>query len=496
MKLIPLLLLSAALPLAADPWTEAFDIEFATIPPEVDPQVGGLDTLPDGRLAVCFHRGELMIYDPAEKSWSMFAQGLHEPLGLLADAPDDMIVMQRPELTRLRDADGDGEADTYETLYDGFGLSGNYHEFNFGPARDADGNLYIALNVASNGAGVRPEIRGEWMEIGVPFESMANLDGQWGKNRGKAGRMYSRVPYRGWILKLSPDGKEMTPFACGVRSPDGIGFDAEGRLLVTDNQGDWRGTSPLYHIEEGKFYGHPASLTWLPDWDRNPLEVPVEELDEMRTPAVGLFPQGELANSPTEPIAIPEGVFGPFAGQTIIGEMNQNTLVRFLPDPVDGFAQGALIPFLQTEKLGRGNHRLTFTPDGALWVGKTHLSWAGAEGLAKITLKDESPFAVSHVKLGRDAFGIDLTEPADPKSLEGITLTSHRYHYHAKYGSPKVDEKKHEIEATLSADGKRIVLKSDLREGHLHVLGLQSVRSKAGKPLLGDIAYYHLVKAR
>ena len=42
--------------------------------------------------------------------------------------------MQRPELTRVKDTDGDGTADEYETVFDGFGMSGNYHEFAFGPA--------------------------------------------------------------------------------------------------------------------------------------------------------------------------------------------------------------------------------------------------------------------------------------------------------------------------------------------------------------------------
>ncbi len=494
-----LLLLAASLATAsADVWTDAFTLESTPIPAGIDPQIGGLDTLPDGRLAVCFHRGEVLIYNPADQSWTPFAHGLHEPLGILAESATSMVVMQRPELTRLRDTDGDGQADEYETIYDGFGMTGNYHEFAFGPARDKDGNFYVALNVASNGAGIRREIRGEWTPIGVPRETMYNSDGQWGKFKGKAGRMYSRVAYRGWVMRISPDGKTVTPFAAGFRSPDGIGIDAEGRILVTDNQGDWRGTSPLYHVEQDKFYGHPASLVWRSAWTRNPLEVPVPELDALRTPAIGLFPQGELANSPTQPIAIPSDTFGPFAGQTLIGEMNQPTLVRFLPDPVDGISQGTLVPFLQSKNLGIGNHRLTFTPDGALWIGKTHLSWAGAQGLVKVTLKDKHPFAIDSVHLLKDGFEVRLTEPVDPTSVKDLALTSHRYHYHATYGSPKVDEQTLPITSTtLSPDGKNLTLHTDgLREAHLHVLNLKSLKSTDGKPLLGDLAYYQLTKKR
>ena len=84
----------------------------------------------------------------------------------------------------------------------------------------------------------------------------------WGKYKGRAGRMYSRVPYRGWVLKVSPDGSSWQPFASGFRSPEGLGFDKDGRLFVTDNQGDWLGTSKVFHVREGNFYGHPASLVW------------------------------------------------------------------------------------------------------------------------------------------------------------------------------------------------------------------------------------------
>ena len=41
--------------------------------------------LPDGRLAACFHRGEVYIYAPKTKHWTLFADGLHEPLGIVAE---------------------------------------------------------------------------------------------------------------------------------------------------------------------------------------------------------------------------------------------------------------------------------------------------------------------------------------------------------------------------------------------------------------------------
>jgi len=482
------------------PWEDAFSIESIPMPAGIDPQIGGIDTTPNGRLAVCFHRGEVMFYEPKTNTWSPFAEGLHEPLGILAESDSSLLVMQRCELTRIADTDGDGLADSYETVYDGFGMSGNYHEFAFGPARDRAGNLYVALNTASNGAGIREEIRGPWKGIGVDRQRMAVRGKEWGKVKQAAGRMYARVAYRGWVVKLTPDGQSATPFACGFRSPDGIGFDAEGRLLVTDNQGDWLGTSKLHHVREGHFHGHPASLIWRSGWKRDPLTVPVNELDSLRTPAMGLLPQGELANSPTQPIAIPKGVFGAFSEQTIIGEMNQKTLVRFLPDPVGDVSQGAAIPFLQTAKLGAGNHRLAFTKDGSLWIGKTHLSWAGAEGLLRVRMRKpaEDLFAIDQVKVTSDGFRLRFTKPVANDSLTGLTVRAHTYKYHKAYGSPKIDERAVKVVASrLEDDGLTLTLRLEgLREQHVYTMTLNGLRSRDGDAPLGDKVYYTLLKKR
>jgi glucose/arabinose dehydrogenase len=338
----------------------AYVAETIPLPPGLTAEVGGLDFLPDGRLAVAFHRGEVMTYNPATKTWNRFAEGLHDPLGVLAVSNTELLVMQRPELTRVRDTNGDGRADEFSVVTDDFGISGNYHEFAFGPVRDRAGNLFIALNTASNGAGIRPELRGAYNPL------------------GRQGRMYSCVPYRGWVLQLDKTGK-VTPFALGFRSPNSLGFDAAGRLLVCDNQGDWLGTSKLYHVEKGQFYGHPTSLVWKAGFPTiDPLELPVSTLDSMRTRESVAFPHGYVANSPTQPVPdATGGKFGPFAGQVFVGEMDHPFLLRVLLEDVDGATQGAVLPF-PVRGLRRGNNRLAFAPDGSLWVGQTTHGWVGA----------------------------------------------------------------------------------------------------------------------
>ncbi len=494
-----ILLTATCMNLTAATWTDHFSFEKIPNPPGIDPQVGAMGSLKDGRIAVAFHRGEVMIYDPSSSSWSLFATGLHEPLGLLVEDDGSILVMQRPELTRLKDTDGDGAADEYQTVFDDFGMSGNYHEFAYGPAKDKDGYLYIVLGVASNGAPIRKEVRGNFLEIGQVDRAGMTEGSDWGKNSKLAGRMYSRVPYRGWVLKLSPDGSKMEPYASGFRSPNGIGFDASGHLLITDNQGDWRPTSPLYDVKKDGFYGHAASLPWTKGWDgRDPLKIGVTELDALQQPAAGYFPQGELANSPTMPQIIPAGAFpDEMAGKTLIGEMNQPNLIRVLDDEVDGTFQTGLVPMFDKSPLGIGNNRMAFGKDGSLYVGKTALSWPGSNGITRIKWDGKPFLSLDRIKALKTGFALRFTEPLDASTIAKLSVKRHTYDYHQAYGSEKKDENNVKVNsANLSSDGKTLTLDlGELKEGYLHKLDMSGLRSKSGGEVFGDKAWYQVVKA-
>lgn len=478
-------------------WSHYYTLQNIPVPATVDHQVGGVTTLRDGRVAVCFNSGEVYLYSSEKNSWSLFARGLSLPLGIIEEADGTLLVTQWAELTRLRDTDKDGLADSYENVCNSFGITGNYHEFVYGPARDSKGNLYIALNVASNGAGIQEIIRGPWNPIGLEREHHIVKDKEmWKKNKEKAGRMYSRVPYRGCVLKITPAGKA-TPFAFGFRSPDGIHVDEQDRLWITDNQGDWRGTSPLYHVTEGNFYGHPASLVWKEGWTRNPLEVPVKELEKMRTPAAGLFTYGDLANSPTQPIdTIDPELFGLPKDELLIGDMNQPHLIRFLSEEVDGTTQGTFIPFLFSTDLGIGNHRFTFDQTGNLWIGKTHIKWAGDEGLKKVTWNKKQALLATGVSLLESGFKITFNRPL--KEEPKLKISRHTYNYSKAYGSPKIDfQEVKPTDSRLSSDGRTLTITlPEITTHRLYTIELQGATDAEGLPLMGDILRYTVVKKR
>jgi glucose/arabinose dehydrogenase len=469
-----------------------YNIEALPMPPGVDPQVGGLAVTPDGRLVAAFHRGQVAYFNPKDQAWKIFAEGLHEPLGVLVDTDGSVLVMQRPELTRLRDTTGKGVADSYETVWDGFGISGNYHEFAFGPVRGPNGKLYVALNTASNGDTVHEEIRGEWKDIGVPRADFYN---NWKKVSKQAGRMYSRVAYRGCVMEIDPYTGAGDLFATGFRSPDGINFDGNGNLMVSDNQGDWRGACELFMVQRGGFYGHPASLVWRKDWDgADPTQVSIERLNQLRTPAPIWFPYGSYANSTTQMLQIPKTpAWGLFGGQMLIGEMNAPTLLRILPEKVDGVWEGATAIFIHTQLLKRGLHRFAFIGD-TLYAGHTHLSWAGGEGISSIQPTGKTPFDPLDMHVTPHGFRFDFTEPlaADSADPSRWPASSYYYLYHAQYGSPEIE--KTDVlptKVTLSNGGKTAEVElPEMKLDFLYDFNLAGLRSASGEsPLNPRIAY-------
>lgn len=459
----------------------SYRVESVLMPEGLSSETGAVAFLPDGRLAACFHRGEVMLYDPEKKTWDLFAEGLHDPLGIMVISNNELLVMQRPELTRVKDTDGDGTADLYETVTDDFGISGNYHEFNYGPVQDQEGNLFIALNTASPNGDVREEVRGK-------------LD-----TTGRAPRqMFAAVPYRGWVMKLTPTG-ELLPYASGFRSPNGLVFDQEGNLFVTDNQGDWIGTSPLYHVQEGHFYGHPTSLIWKEDWNRgNPSDLPVAELDSIRTKAAVLFPHGIMANSPTQPLYDhTQGKFGPFAGQLFVGEMNQERIVRVMLEQVNGEFQGACIPFYDGKGLRKGNNRLTFAPDGSLWTGQNDHGWAGDRGIQRIVFTGKQPMDVYSMNLTEEGFDLTFTQPLDVAMASDTSQYRFRhyyYEYHKAYGSEQFDVQNIPVtHIEIAPDRKKVSLTLDmLKAGYVYELTLGDIQSAAGDTLANHLICYTL----
>ena len=431
-------------------------------------EVGGLDVLPDGRPAVSTRRGDVFLVEeaygepPVDARFERFAEGLHEPLGLEWREEEGQLalyVVQRGELTRLLDGDGDGVADMYETVCDDWGVSGNYHEFAFGPRFDDEGNAWVTLNVGFCGS------------------------------LGK-----STVPWRGWALKITPEG-ELLPVCDGLRSPNGLGAWKDGEMFYVDNQGDYVATNRLSHLKQDAFHGHPAGLRW-----REGVES-VEDDAPARQPAAVWFPYRRMGQSAADVVLdTTGGGFGPFSEQFFVGDQMMASVMRVDLELVNGHYQGACFPFL--DGLDSGVNRLAFAPDGSMFVGQTDRGWGSVGdrsfGLQRIVWSGEIPFEVLHMVARPDGFELSFTADLERESAvdpASYSMVSYTYEYHPEYGAPEDDKRAAEVlRAELTgARSVRLVL-DEVRAGYVHELQAAGVRDAEGRPLLHDMAYYTLIE--
>ncbi|MEY5025631.1 MAG: hypothetical protein RLZZ244_1159 [Verrucomicrobiota bacterium] len=457
-SLVPLLGISPA-SFGNEPYT----VEEIPVPKGIAPEIGGLGFTPGGKLVVLTRRtGVWMVQphrDPAQSVWKAFSeQSLHNANGVHVISDREILVSQMPELTRLVDSDGDGVADRYDTVLP-LNLSGAYHEVTAGPVPDGKGGFFLALNTASHAGFTFEHTRGRYSAV------------------GRRGRNFSSVEYRGWVFHIDANGKA-EPWAKGFRSPNGIQVDPSGALWVTDNQGDFRATNPLYHVQKGRFYGHPSSLVWdreyvREDASRDPLKESLAELDAMRTPAAVLFPYG-FSRSPAEPVLdLTGGKFGPFEGQMLVADAAAPRIIRVMLEKVDGEWQGACADFFSGNGLRNGSNRMVFSPGGTeLYVGQTMREWAGAmEGLQRIVFHGGKVFEVKGMFLKRNGFELEFTEPVDPSvgnEPEAFATETYGYEYASRYGGEEKEKK--------TCLPQRVEWSADRRRVHLEYGAMQAQR--------------------
>ena len=197
----------------------------------------------DGRAAVVTFDGDVWIVSGLSDhlrniTWQRFTSGLHEPLGI-AIRNEELFVFDRNGIWRLRDTDGNGEADVHELFSNAFTQTAETREFAAGMRVAPDGTFVIAKG---------------------------------GQQSATVGR------HNGSVLRVSADGRTATIIAHGLRQPF-IGVNPKnGLVTASDQQGHYIPTTPLHVLDEDRYYGfiptflpkekYPSPiaepLTWIP----------------------------------------------------------------------------------------------------------------------------------------------------------------------------------------------------------------------------------------
>ena len=476
--------LAATALLPAEGFKDSYKLEDIALPEGIPPEVGALTFDEDGFLYVCLRRSDVFrakpASDPKAFDWSLFASGFHNGCGMVSPEPGKILITQMAELTSAADTDGDGTADQYRNVADGWGLSGNYHETN-DLTPDRKGGYFLAIGTASHNGPVFEHTKGEYSAF------------------GRRGRNFSSVQYRGWILHLDKDGT-LTPWSSGFRMHNGIYTDPDGETWCGDNQGDWKAITPFYHIEKGNFYGHPSSLVWDKDWpaDKDPLLTYRNDLDaynKHRTEAAVLIPHG-FCRSAAQPIMIPrDGIFGEaYAGQYILPDNNGSRLCRISIEKVDGVAQGMATYFQNGNGLRSGNNRLTFSPDGKqLYIGQTVRGWGKpAEGLQRLTYHGGTPFDVQNVTITNQGFRLTFTAPPESElAAKDIWIESATYQPKWTYGSEAENKKLHKVaKVTKTNDLTYDLALEDFQAGKNYHIKLPKYKDAEGTTLHNQEFHY------
>lgn len=410
----------------------AFDL-YQARPDDFKPRVGGIDFLSADEMLVCTWDSLGPVYkvsnfraeNPADIEVELIATGLAEPLGIKV-VDGEIYVLQKQELTHLKDNDGDGLIDEYRTVSDGWQVSANFHEFAFGLVYK-EGYFYGALATAilPGGASAQPQI-----------------------------------PDRGKVVKISRETGEVEFIASGLRTPNGMGIGVDNEIFVADNQGDWLPASKINHVRDGAWFG---SRSVDPEGTKDMVQ------DE---PVVWL-PQDDIGNSPSTPVYLDKG---PYAGQMIHCEVTHGGIKRVYVEKIDGIYQGAVFRFSQG--LEAGINRLAWAPDGSLLAGGIGVSgnWGQVGkrnfGLQRLVYNEQSVFEMLKVKAKSNGFEIEFTEPiADGQNISAQDFYIERFYFEptAEYGGPKMDQT--ELVPTnfyMSEDRKKVFFELDgLKEKHV-----------------------------
>ena len=433
-------------------------------PPSENPykswiRFGGLDFFKDGRIAASTWSGDVWIATGVDATlekvtWKRYATGLFQALGLKI-VDEQIYVLGRDQITRLKDLNGDGEADLYENFNNDVQVTPGFHEFAFDLQTDPAGNFFF-----SKGGPVNPGGRG------------------WGP----------LSEHNGCILKVSKDGENLEVYATGVRAPNGLGMGPKGELTVGDNQGTWVPVDYIHEVKKGEFVSvpdlahkdpapteRPKHLCWIPyDWD----------------------------NSCGSHVWNTSKQWGPLQGQMLYLSYGTSSLFNVIQERIDGVSQGALVRFpLQFES---GIQRARFSPiDGQLYVaGIKGWQTNGAKDacLQRVRYTGQSVCMQNAFHVTDKGIHIGFTSAVDPQTagdVENYSLQISGYRWTSAYGSAEYKVSDPETKGRDDLTIKSVQVSADKKSVFLEVADLKpvdqfrikmNIKSAEGQPVPAELA--------
>lgn len=349
--------------------------------------------------------------------WRRFASGLHEPL-TLAIRDGQIYVFDRNGIWRLRDTNGDGEADVHELFSNAFAQTADMREFP------------NTLRLAPRG------------------EFVIAKGGQEATTLGK---------HNGSVLRVSADGRDATVLGYGFRQPN-IGVNVRtGLVTASDQQGHYIPTTPLHVVRDRQFYGFLS--------DKRPREVYPAPIADPLT----WIPHAANASAMSQ-VWLFGAKMGPLNDALIHIGFNNPELFRVYLNDRGAKPQAAVVSITRAIDVPVLNGSVN-PADGQLYLaGFQILGWGTTAtkltGMARVRYTG-APSTVPRDVVPMDKgvllrFDVPL-HPAKAVDLDNYSITSWGYQRTYKYGSPqfKADgtpgiDRVAASSAYLSKDGKSV----------------------------------------
>lgn len=394
----------------------------------------------DNRAAVLTFSGDVWIVEGITPglehlSWKRFASGLFEPMSIVIKE-SEIYVFGKEGIVRLHDLNGDNEVDYYENFCNLMHQAAESYEWASDMVVTSGGDFYISKGGA---VAARPGIT---KNLIPGFRA--------GSNHG------------GSVLKVSQDGKTIGRYASGLRAPF-LGLNPEtGQVSVTDQQGNFVPSTPIFLMERDDFFGVPATFYKTDTTDiKPPLTWIPHRIDRSAGGQTWITSKtmGPLNNALVHFSFGRPGLFRVFIDSTSQGLQGG---VSFIPShyPVPTFK-------------GEMNHQ-----DGNLYVAGFNLFGSNSKGIStlqRLRYTGKPSYMVNHVKAGRQGIILTFDSPLKEKSIlsEGaFRVKRWNYKRTKMYGSGHFnlegdpgEELLPVLETSLSKDGKSIfLLIPDLRK--------------------------------
>ncbi|MFO0814471.1 MAG: DUF6797 domain-containing protein [Gemmatales bacterium] len=414
----------------------------------------GVDAMPNGDLAMCTAHGDVWLIKGIDASlrelrWHRFATGLYNPLGLKV-VDGQVYVLERGQLTKLHDLNGDGEADFMECITCNWHTGPGEHSYDSNLETDSQGNFYF-------------------------FKT------------GDA-----QLPHGGTLLTCKKDGSQVRIYCTGFRHPMALSVSPHGQVTGSDQEGNWIPSTRIDYFQPGGFYG------FMPGHHRT---TPPTTYD----PPVCWVPRS-LCNSAGGHSWVPDGTWGPLGGQLLHLSFGRCRISYVLPpQKVGNMLQSGAIDI--GVKFLSGVFRGRFHPIDHHFYACGLNGWqtaAARDGCLQRVRQTDKPLLLPlELAAHRNGLLVKFSQPLNADTANDASrygFSQWNYRYSGDYGSKfwSVTDPSREgtdtlkvTKATLQPDGQSVLLEiANLRPAMQCQLTFD-LKTKAGDAMNGDL--YHTI---